>query len=51
MNDELLLQLEADSIVLDLRVALAEVDIDGLADRLDRIEDELRRIRRRRWWR
>jgi hypothetical protein len=50
MNDELL-QLEADAIVLDLRLTLAEVDLDALADRLDRIEDELQRLRRRRWWR
>jgi hypothetical protein len=51
MNDELLLQLEADSIVLELRVGMLEVDLDAQADRLDRIEDELQRLRRRRWWR
>jgi hypothetical protein len=51
MNDELLLQLEADSIVLNLRLTMAEADIDALADRLNRIEDEVQRLRRRRWWR
>jgi hypothetical protein len=51
MNDELLLQLEADSLVLDLRLGLAEADLDGLAERLDRLETEVAELRRRRWWR
>ena len=55
MNDAIV-QLEADALVLDLRLALAEADLDGLAERLDRLETEvadLRRLngRRRRWWR
>lgn len=53
---EIVAELEVDSALLDLRLALAEADIDGLADRLDRLEAEvadLRQVARRRWgwWR
>jgi hypothetical protein len=51
MNADDLHDLEVDALVLDLRVGLLEADLDGLADRLDRLEDEVRRLRRRRWWR
>jgi hypothetical protein len=51
MNADDVFDLEVDAAVLNLRVGMAEADLDALADRLDRIEDELQRLRRRRWWR
>jgi hypothetical protein len=51
MSADDVFDLEVDAAVLDLRVGMVEVDLDALADRLDRIEDELQRLRRRRWWR
>ncbi len=51
MNADDIHDLEVDAAVLNLRVGMAEADLDALADRLDRIEDELQRLRRRRWWR
>ena len=43
--------LEVDATVLDFRLALAEADLDALAERIDRLETELAELRRRRWWR
>jgi hypothetical protein len=51
MNADDIHDLEVDAAVLNLRVGMAEVDIDALADRLDRLETEVAELRRRRWWR
>jgi hypothetical protein len=52
MNADDVFDLEVDAAVLDLRVTLLEVDLDALADRLDRLEAEVAELRRRRrWWR
>jgi hypothetical protein len=51
MNANDIHDLEVDAAVLNLRVGMAEADLDAQADRLDRLEAELQRLRRRRWWR
>jgi hypothetical protein len=51
MNADDVFDLEVDAAVLDLRVGMVEVDLDALADRLDRLEADVARLRRRRWWR
>jgi hypothetical protein len=51
MNADDIHDLEVDAAVLNLRVGMAEADLDAQADRLDRLEAELQRLRRRRWWR
>jgi hypothetical protein len=51
MNADDVFDLEVDAAVLALRVGMVEVDLDALADRLDRLEADVARLRRRRWWR